>query len=159
MYIRRGHKDYLNPSHTRNVRNTPITDYNCGGYALGTFSWYRPALKLMDWGDECVSLTPTEVEETYKHCIETILTDFPTMRVIRKVKDLRANEYAIAFRLGGIDGVDDFHFIKRARNGQWYHKRGALAPERISKDKIFEPVWYNSGWLYRGKIILFAKEI
>ena len=31
--------DDLNLNKTRNVKNTDIDDYNCGGYALGTYSW------------------------------------------------------------------------------------------------------------------------
>lgn len=31
--------DDFNLDHKRNVRNTPIYDYNCMGYALDTYSW------------------------------------------------------------------------------------------------------------------------
>lgn len=35
-------EDYLNSKKTRNSENTYLEDYNCGGYALGTYSWYCP---------------------------------------------------------------------------------------------------------------------
>ena len=34
--------DPKNSNHLRNINNTDKFDYNCGGYALGTFSWYTP---------------------------------------------------------------------------------------------------------------------
>ena len=34
--------DPFNKNNKRNVRNTERNTYNCGGYALGTFSWYCP---------------------------------------------------------------------------------------------------------------------
>lgn len=34
--------DPFNFLRNRNVRNTEKITYNCGGYALGTFSWYCP---------------------------------------------------------------------------------------------------------------------
>ena len=34
--------DPFNFLRNRNVRNTEKRTYNCGGYALGTFSWYCP---------------------------------------------------------------------------------------------------------------------
>ena len=42
-YIKRNDTaDYLNKEHKRNLANTKISQYNCGGFALGTYSWYRP---------------------------------------------------------------------------------------------------------------------
>ena len=34
--------DPFNKNNNRNLRNTPRRHFNCGGYALGTFSWYCP---------------------------------------------------------------------------------------------------------------------
>lgn len=36
------YEDEFNLSNKRNVRNTPRRTYNCGGFALGCFSWYCP---------------------------------------------------------------------------------------------------------------------
>lgn len=35
-------EDFLNSKKTRNEGNTPFSSYNCGGYALSTFSWFYP---------------------------------------------------------------------------------------------------------------------
>ena len=40
--------DYLNSNNYRNINNTSITLYNCGGYALNTFNWYCPRNTLDD---------------------------------------------------------------------------------------------------------------
>ena len=34
--------DFLNSNKLRNEENTLESSYNCGGYALRTFSWYLP---------------------------------------------------------------------------------------------------------------------
>ena len=39
--------DYYNFNH-RTSRNTDLEDYNCGGYALGTFNWYLPMSDLSE---------------------------------------------------------------------------------------------------------------
>lgn len=35
-------EDFLNSYKTRNEKNTAEIEYNCGGYALKTFSWFYP---------------------------------------------------------------------------------------------------------------------
>lgn len=35
-------EDFLNSYKTRNEKNTTEIEYNCGGYALKTFSWFYP---------------------------------------------------------------------------------------------------------------------
>ena len=39
--------DPFNFLRNRNVRNTEKRTYNCGGYALDTFSWYCPTEQKM----------------------------------------------------------------------------------------------------------------
>ena len=36
------HEDFLNRKNTRNEENTDSILYNCAGYALKTYSWWRP---------------------------------------------------------------------------------------------------------------------
>ena len=82
-------------------------------------------------------------------------------RVIKDIKELAQDEYAIAFRIGGVDGVHDFHFMKRAKNGRWYHKAGGFAIQSIKKEQVFGEEWIT-GWFganhYRGELVLFAKK-
>ena len=42
MKILSSRKDFFNENQTRNEQNTNQSEYNCGGYALKTFSWYTP---------------------------------------------------------------------------------------------------------------------
>ena len=42
MRLLKDYEDFFNERQTRNEENTEKKDYNCGGYALRTFSWYLP---------------------------------------------------------------------------------------------------------------------
>lgn len=142
-------EDELNRNNWRNLRNTPKEDYNCGGYALGCFSWYCPHndcdFNYMFDSDE-------EAREKTDYCIECMLNDFPTLRVISSLNEVASNEYPILFRLssGG-----DFHYIKRANNGIWYHKMGRRYYISVMpKNRLFD-VWCGC---YDGPIVIFAKR-
>ena len=148
-----GH-DLYNRNGLRNVRNTVRHTYNCGGYALGTFSWYLPYESDrygFVWGNH---LTAKRMNEITNKCVEFMLHDFADLRVIDSIADLAKGEYAIAFRLSS-DG--DFHYIKRNCMGLWTHKRGASSKIWVMlKDEVLNSVWCNR---YDGKIVLFAKKM
>ena len=132
--------DPFNIAKERNTRNTDRGEYNCGGYALGCYSWYCPFSH--------------QVRDFEKN-VNQILKDFPNVRLIDNIQDLMPNEYMIAFRLS----QDDFHFMKRSKNGVWREKRGSQSEIRIvPKSVVFGEVWsphrYDNG--YRGEIALFA---
>lgn len=147
-----GH-DLYNRNGLRNVRNTIRRTYNCGGYALGTFSWYLPYESDQYgfvWG---VNLSTTRMDIITNECIKFMLEDFADLRLIDSVADLQKGEYAIAFRLSS-DG--DFHYIKRNRMGLWTHKRGTSSTiHTMPKHEVFNSVWCNR---YDGRIVLFAKK-
>ena len=97
--------DPFNIAKERNTMNTDRGEYNCGGYALGCYSWYCPfAHQVRD----------------FEKNVNQILKDFRNTRLVDNIQDLMPNEYMIAFRLSS----DDFHFMKRAKNGVWREKRG-----------------------------------
>lgn len=159
--IERGEKDYLNESGSRSVKTVNAREYNCGGYALNTFTWYRPHKERehIIYGDEYEELTEKDLEKNYSYCVSIMLKDFPSLRIIKDIKELQKNEYAIAFRLGGLNGgTNDFHFMKRAKNGCWTHKMGQGYIERIKKEPVFSDAWHAPFGDYKGKIILFAKK-
>ena len=145
--------DLYNEMGLRNVRNTERSTYNCGGYALGLFSWYLPYQSDrygFVWGHH---LTAKRMEEITTQCTEFMLRDFADLRIIESVADLAPNEYAIAFRISS-DG--DFHYVKRNRMGLWTHKRGASPTIRIMrKAEVFSSAWCDR---YEGRIVLFAKK-
>ena len=134
--------DEYNSLRKRNIRNTEKRVYNCGGYALESFSWYVPELN----GDDVCRADGTTIED----CVKAMEEDFPNLRRIQEIGELKENEYAVAFRLSDYD----FHYIKRARNGHWYHKMGGLHYINTMKEEVvFSESW---GRGYDGEIALLA---
>ena len=132
--------DPLNVEKERNTKNTDKNEYNCGGYALGCYSWYCP-----------FSYQDTDFEKN----VNQILKDFPNIRKIKSSQDLLSGEYMIAFRLSS----EDFHFMRRAKNGVWREKRGKQNEIRIvPKSIVFSEVWspHRSDNGYKGEIAFFA---
>lgn len=146
--------DPLNELALRNIRNTKKRSYNCAGYALGTFSWYCPdnrKHRLDDYSAFYGFHSISEGEDKTILCVDQLLADFPSMRVINSLDELTPDEYAILFRLSK-DG--DFHFLKRGKNGVWYEKRGSMRQCLPFKGDIWSE-WNNR---YDGPIVIFAKK-
>lgn len=155
--------DPMNVNHNRNLRNTEKSLYNCGGYALGTFSWYCPYERGFDPLEEGWE---TDLEETLiTHiCVSTMLREFPNQlrqlwawgdleeREESLMEQLQENEYLVCFRISS-DG--DFHYAKKQANGVWYHKMGARQRiERTTFEEIHEEHWLGR---YDGSVVYFAK--
>ena len=145
--------DGLNENHHRNINNTYKRAYNCGGYALGTFSWYCPnSEEEADMWDDW-DMSPERMEEVTEVCVDHMLDDFADLRVIYSINQVRADEYCIAFRVSS-DG--DFHYAKLSKNGRWYHKKGASPNiDTMTTSEIFGTDWCSR---YDGPIVLFAKQ-
>ena len=107
-----------------------ISGYNCMGYALGFKKWL---------------LVYNSYEETAKMLEE----HYPLKPVKRK--DMKLGRKYIAYRYGR----QDFHFVKRDRNGNWSHKRGSHKPEAISKKEVFSNKWINGNIVYNSKLYLY----
>ena len=134
--------DNYNALKKRNIRNIDKFYYNCGGYALESFSWYLPRHNDIPVGWNYGS--------TVEDCVEAMMEDFTNLRAITSVDDLRGNEYAVAFRLSAYD----FHYVKRASNGHWYHKMGSSNYiSTMKKEVVFSESW---GHGYEGEIALLA---
>ena len=164
-------KDYLNRLHLRNEENTDRIDYNCGGYALGTYSWYVPGNEndYEDTVEEFISDYVTYnrdiiinnfkifEEDLFNFCIDQILYNFSNLKrvSIKEVEEMPENIEIIAFRTSidedtiDYDTIDyDFHF-KLRKNGNWTHKRGdgEISPCSL-KDWSYEFINYNSPTAY-----------
>ena len=134
--------DEYNFLRKRNIKNTEKRIYNCGGYALESFSWYIPML-------DGVHVCRAE-GTTIDYCVQAMMIDFPNLRRIQTLDELKENEYAVAFRLSDYD----FHYIKRARNGHWFHKMGSSYYISTMKEEVvFSESW---GRGYDGEIALLA---
>lgn len=145
--------ELFNRNNSRNRDNTAPLTYNCAGYALETFNWYVPVpagsdTEDIEWG------SPLETERNMMafEFVSQILADFDDVRLVPALSCVRSDEYAFAFRVG----VDDFHFVKRGRNGQWYEKRGSGSIYRMTEEKVFHSEWEDGR--YNGAIFLFAKK-
>lgn len=159
MITRTNSADFFNKLGTRNTQNTRAFEYNCGGYALNTFSWYCPH----NIGNDRYYSSYSEkgMKKTTQNAVDFMLKEFSDLRVIKDIKELAQDEYAIAFRIGGVNGVHDFHFMKRAKNGRWYHKAGGSDIRPISKDLVFGKQWVTGFFganVYQGQLVLFAKK-
>lgn len=150
-------EDGFNIENKRNIRNTHKRGYNCGGYALGIFSWYLP----YDNDNEQpyhYGMNYDEVMTALEIGVDTMLEDFAHRHIrllhsVKEIDELGENEYAFAFRVSD-DG--DFHYVKRGRNGVWYHKMGArMEIETMSREEVFSHSWCHR---YTGPIALFAIE-
>ena len=144
--------DLMNKNNFRNMRNTPRKGFNCGGYALGTFSWYNPCGEINPTNMYDFD-TVTEAETLTRMCVLQMLHDFDDLRVIEKINQLEPNEYAIAFRLSS-DG--DFHYLKRSKRGHWIGKQGGS--NFITSFRVHEVFHEDWGGRYDGPIALFAKK-
>ncbi len=133
----------------RTIKNTPKELYNCGGYALKTFNWL--SFNIPCRGNSSIK----KKNATLKLLIQELLEDFPTLRLIKKLSDIQSNEYPIVMRVS----ENDFHFMCRGKNNQWYNKMGFSSPiHKVKQEKVFSKAW-NTGWeCYDSKIALFAKK-
>ena len=148
--------DPYNLLHERNIENTRKHLYNCGGYALGTYSWYCPHDEVHK-GFYNPDLDETMEEQTLAHA-NIILNEIQNIRMIERVEEATQDEEVIAFRLS--ETINDFHFMVR-KHGRWYHKQGSYKEIRcVPTEKVFSDCWVNEdGDEYTGMIVLFARMI
>lgn len=126
------------------VRQEGRYGYNCAGYAFESFDWYQPS-----------HFSHRTLQREYNGvytCAQRIVEDFQGLvRIIKEMSELKENEYLVAFRTG----PGDFHFVKRASNGNWRHKRGISSKiERMSKKEVFSDNWASGKYI--SPVVLFA---
>lgn len=172
-------EQFLNKHNTRNFFNTPIFDYNCGGFALGTYAWYTPYYNQEEEysvEDRIADIqfcldSGMDEEEILESLIETdsesILKDFPELVRIYEddVYRLAANHKIIAFREGieilanGGRGPlltdQDFHFKIRI-GGDWYEKNGEGEIMRCELHP--DMCWVGADISYSGPIVYFTTQ-
>ena len=143
-------QDPMNLLKNRNIRNTCKSDYNCGGYALGTFSWYCPHNEKYRGCYDTYS-EESLFEQVMGH-VKIMLTEFPALRIIHALSEATEEEEIIAFRLSDCD----FHFMVRKANKRWYHKQGSCSfIYSIAEEEIFSDCWMPD---YDSPIVLMAMK-
>jgi len=136
---------------------TDISDYNCGGFALQNFKWYRPiSLRNRSYFEDEEDLEITLEGCTEDICLDTKYTDGKLIK-ISHYSEAPIGIEVVGFRIGTyIDTkeiwYDDFHFIWRNEDGKWWHKPGSLEIEEFKTDP--DDLWDNR---YNGEIVWFAR--
>ena len=134
-------------------------DYNCMGFAIGTYEWEELdsfELTYEDLEEESYA----EVEKRrndvcYRCALELTLMhlhgNYPQMRIVDKDEAIKASEMLIALKLA----EEDFHFMRRFPDGKWYEKCGASVirecTDTVEEDEWFTPsgcTCYNSETIY-----------
>lgn len=138
--------DRLNKRNKRGLSNTYMRAYNCGGFALKTFSWYCPMgrndrdlITLLDRFD-------SDYMAVLQYTVDYMLNDFKgKLRVIQSLDELQKNEEAVAYRIA-TNGYD-FHYVRRKKNGSWYGKMGCcMSINRYTEEQVFDfesEAWSN----------------
>lgn len=162
--------DYLNRKHRRNQYNTKILDYNCGGYALGTYNWYFPYNYDREVTVEELIYEGFNEEEIYnillKEDVDNMLYDFEgRLRLINTEEEANSDEIVIAYRIFIDFCLDnnklyyedsDFHYRVK-NNGVWFEKNGD-SEIHIVKEDITEP-WIAQCGTYDSDLVLMALKI
>ena len=117
--------DPLNKRGSRNIRNTDKADYNCGGYALGTFSWYLPSRTRGEYTGIMGHANIGDMDAALTLASEAIVAELPGWSIVpfalvmeRKYSPKDYEVVAMRFC------YYDFHFWKLGRNWNWYDKMG-----------------------------------
>lgn len=147
--------DDFNLDHKRNVNNTPVSDYNCMGYALDAYSWLIAYLEDEETDAFIYGVSKQEQEKVLMSCAKYLLNNFSLVPITREqAYNVHGRKQIIAFRIAKYD----FHFMVRRKNGSWYHKMGSQDINRIDKEKVFADVWRNKcGFVYDSEILFFEK--
>ena len=157
------YEDEYNVNGKRNRKNTERNQYNCGGYALETFSWVLPC----DTEEECEELYDFDMweydydeddfNESAERGAEWMLANVPNLRRVDSPDaELEENEWLIGFKVGAGSGDGDFHYIKRTPSGRYYHKPGANRVRRMSKKEALSDNWCDGK--YTSRTIWLARK-
>ncbi len=171
--------DFYNTKRIRNSSNTNLSDYNCGGYALNTFSWYEPyngedveeiEEEVAEYLDEGWS-----VEQIYEFLasqfVDYMIHDIKGLRLIDNNDEVKKDERLIYFRflIGLVSNFDDnwegtpddydyvhvdFHY-RFFEDGHWHEKNGVGDLKTCDGDAD-NSVWVCGANTYDSPIIKFA---
>lgn len=147
--------DPFNKRGSRNIRNTDKADYNCGGYALGTFSWYLPSRTRKEYSDIMGHADIGDMDAALTLASEAIVNELPGWSIVpfalvmeRKYSPKDYEVVALRFC------YYDFHFWKLGRNWNWYDKMGCR--EQINRH-AFNDVWDMWNGRYDSPVACFIR--
>lgn len=147
--------DPLNKRGSRNIRNTDKTDYNCGGYALGTFSWYLPSHTREEYSDIMGYADIGDMDTALTLASEAIVNELPGWSIVpfalvmeRKYSPKDYEVVALRFC------YYDFHFWKLGRNWNWYDKMGCRRQINRHAFNDVRNVWNDR---YDSSVVCFIR--
>lgn len=147
--------DPFNKRGSRNIRNTDKADYNCGGYALGTFSWYLPSHTRKEYSDIMGYADIGDMDTALTLAAEAIVNELPSWSVaplalVMERKYSPKDYEIVALRFC----YYDFHFWKLGRNWNWYDKMGC---RRQINRHAFNDVRHKWNDRYDSPVVCFIR--
>lgn len=147
--------DPFNTLGLRNINNTIKRRYNCGGYALGTFSWYWPGRteeehdKIMEYAEA----------EDWDNALElaagAIIRELPGWMVVPFSLIMERKYSPKEYEVVAMRFCDsDFHFWKLGRNWNWYDKMGSTKCIHRHAFESVRRIWCHR---YYSPIVCFIR--
>lgn len=147
--------DPFNTLGLRNIGNTVKCYYNCGGYALGTFSWYWPG-RTEDEYDEIMEYAEDEDwDNALELASEAIISELPGWSVVPFDLVMERKYSPKEYEIVAMRFCDhDFHFWKLGRNWNWYDKMGGAGWINRHAFEDVRDTWCNR---YNSPIVCFIR--
>lgn len=158
-------RDEFNEFGTRNKKNVERWQYNCGGFALGTYNWICP-YDTEEEGEEYIDFDywaddsdEVDFNERAEYTAEWMLNNIPGLRRVDSPDaKLEDGEWLIGYKVGrGPSWDGDFHFIKQTPSGRFYHKPGGNTIRRMGKAEALSSSWSDGA--YTSKTIWLARKL
>lgn len=147
--------DPFNKRGSRNIRNTDKADYNCGGYALGTFSWYLPSRTREEYSDIMGYADNGDMDVALTLASEAIVNELPGWSIVPFALVMERKYSPKAYEVVAMRFCYyDFHFWKLGRNWNWYDKMGCR--EQINRHAFNDArnVWNDR---YDSPVVCFIR--
>lgn len=147
--------DPLNKRGSRNIRNTDKADYNCGGYALGTFSWYLPSRTREEYSDIMGYADIGDMDVALTLASEAIVNELPGWSIVPFALVMERKYSPKAYEVVAMRFCYyDFHFWKLGRNWNWYDKMGCRGQINRHAFNDARNVWNDR---YDSSVVCFIR--
>ena len=147
--------DPLNKRGSRNIRNTDKADYNCGGYALGTFSWYLPSRTREEYSDIMGYADIGDMDTALTLAAEAIVSELPSWSIVPFTLVMERKYSPKAYEVVAMRFCNyDFHFWKLGRNWNWYDKMGCRGQINRHAFNDARNVWNDR---YDSSVVCFIR--
>ena len=149
-------RDPFNVHGLRNITNTSKRFYNCGGYALGTFSWYWPG-RTEEEHDEIMEYAEAEDwDNALGLAAEAIIGELPGWKLAELEAVMERVYSPEKYEIVAMRFCDfDFHFWKLGRNWNWYDKMGSAG--WIDRHAFTEVLARRWNYRYDSPIVCFIR--